>query len=333
MLHVDLPPSARGGVAHQVHLLSSTLVRRGHAVTVVSTTPGPGGAPYDVRIVQLSGPAWASRLWGTAAAWRGLGLDTVVHAHGDDWLLPRSVRRLRTFYGSAASELLSASSAKRRIGQGFAYGTEWVSALRATSSVMIADNNRRFLPLVRDVVPCAVDDAFFTAVRQPSSDPTVLFVAGSLGGRKRGQLVVEAVRQVRRTLPGTRLVLVCPERVDEPWVEQHSRLPVDELAGLYARAWVLCSASSYEGFGVPYVEALAAGVPVVTTGNPGAREVLAGGRLGVLSAPEALAQDLLELLRDEPRRQALSELGRRAAHAYSADVVAAAYEARYEALG
>jgi phosphatidylinositol alpha-mannosyltransferase len=331
MLHVDLPPAGRGGVAFQVDLLARTLAARGHEVVVFTTAGGPADGAYETRLVPVGGPSWSRRLWGVARAFRAADLRDfdVVHAHGDDWLLGRRPRRVRTFYGSAAAEALSARSAKRVAGQGFAYVAEWAAAAEATVSVAIARNNRRYLPVVRDVVPCAVAPAFHDVTPCPSPEPTVLYVAGTLGGRKRGRLVLDAFREVRAKWPDARLVLACPETADEPGVVHRPGLPTGALAALYAESWALCSGSAYEGFGVPYVEALAAGLPVVTTDNPGAGEVLDGGRLGVVTTPERLAADLVALLADEPRRAALSRDGRAAAARYAADAVAAAYEARY----
>ena len=70
--------------------------------------------------------------------------------------------------------------------------------------------------------------------------------------------------------------------------------PLERLIELYQQAWLFCLPSSYEGFGVPYIEAMSCGTPVVATPNAGAREVLeemAGGTL-----PEAIAVCVLLLL-------------------------------------
>ena len=51
------------------------------------------------------------------------------------------------------------------------------------------------------------------------------------------------------------------------WVEK------DELAGLYRGAAALLLPSRYEGFGLPVLEAMATGTPVVLSGDPALREV------------------------------------------------------------
>jgi len=101
---------------------------------------------------------------------------------------------------------------------------------------------------------------------------------------------------------------------------------------MYRSHWLLCSTSSYEGFGVPYVEALASGLPVVTTPNDGAREVLRDGKLGVLADPADLARALVRLLGDEARRGDLARFGIEASRRYAIDVIAAEYEEMYRRI-
>jgi glycosyltransferase involved in cell wall biosynthesis len=97
-------------------------------------------------------------------------------------------------------------------------------------------------------------------------------------------------------MPDARLWMVCSDAPPGPGVEVLGRLSDHELADRYRRAWVFCLPSSYEGFGVPYIEAMACGTPVVATPNAGAREVLDRGRLGTLVEPDRLGVVLLRTL-------------------------------------
>ncbi len=84
------------------------------------------------------------------------------------------------------------------------------------------------------------------------------------------------------------------------------------VAAAYATADVLVVTSEHEGFGVPVVEAMAAGVPVVAYGQGAIPEVL--GDAGVLVAsrdPYALAGAIGSVLADPTRRTKLVEAGRR----------------------
>jgi L-malate glycosyltransferase len=83
------------------------------------------------------------------------------------------------------------------------------------------------------------------------------------------------------------------------------------VASAYANADVLVVTSEHEGFCVPVVEAMAAGVPVVAFDQGAVPEVLGGA--GVLVAdkdPYALAAAITAVLRDAPRREDLVAAGR-----------------------
>jgi glycosyltransferase involved in cell wall biosynthesis len=84
------------------------------------------------------------------------------------------------------------------------------------------------------------------------------------------------------------------------------------VAAAYTTADVLVVTSEHEGFGVPVVEALAAGLPVVAFDQGAIPEVL--GDAGVLVTsrdPYALADAVAALLADPLRREAFAEAGRR----------------------
>jgi glycosyltransferase involved in cell wall biosynthesis len=103
----------------------------------------------------------------------------------------------------------------------------------------------------------------------------------------------------------------------------------DELAAAYREAWVFCLPSDYEGFGVPYIEAMASGVPVVATPNPGAVFVTDQGRAGVLAVLPDVGRAVLDLLQDHTRREALTAVGAARADVFDLGRVVAAYEALY----
>ena len=84
------------------------------------------------------------------------------------------------------------------------------------------------------------------------------------------------------------------------------------VASAYAHADVLVVTSEHEGFCVPVVEAMSVGLPVVAFDRGAVHEVL--GEAGVLVSdkdPYALADAIGALLADAPRRDAMSEAGRR----------------------
>jgi glycosyltransferase involved in cell wall biosynthesis len=103
------------------------------------------------------------------------------------------------------------------------------------------------------------------------------------------------------------------------------------LAAEYRRAAVFCLPSRQEGFGIVFLEAMAAGLPVVAAHAGAAPEVLGGS--GVLvppGDPAALASALEALLADPMRRAALAADGLRRVERFEADAVAGEF---LEAVG
>jgi alpha-1,3-rhamnosyl/mannosyltransferase len=108
-----------------------------------------------------------------------------------------------------------------------------------------------------------------------------------------------------------------------PHLRELGFVPDDDLAALYRSAAALVFPSLYEGFGIPLLEAMAAGCPVVTSDWGAMKEVTAEAAVHVDSRrPEAIAGAVLALLEDPARRQALSEAGRRRAAGFTWDETA-----------
>ena len=86
--------------------------------------------------------------------------------------------------------------------------------------------------------------------------------------------------------------------------------PVEVLLALYSGVRVFVYPSLYEGFGLPPLEAMACGTPVVTSNTSSLPEVVCDA--GVTVSPTdtvALAKVLADLLFDSERRQSLREAG------------------------
>ena len=92
----------------------------------------------------------------------------------------------------------------------------------------------------------------------------------------------------------------------------------EELASLYAGATAFAYPSTYEGFGLPVLEAMAAGAPVVTSSVSSLPEV--AGDAAVLVDPydvRAIRDALASVLADPAQRSELRERGRTRAAAFS----------------
>jgi glycosyltransferase involved in cell wall biosynthesis len=117
-----------------------------------------------------------------------------------------------------------------------------------------------------------------------------------------------------------------------PGVEVHVKPGVEELANLYSSAWILCSTSAYEGFGVPIIEAWASGTAVLSTPHQGAKELIEDGSNGVLAGPDQYGQALNNLILESGLRRRVIESGRITAAAFTTDSVARQYEKIYDEL-
>jgi glycosyltransferase involved in cell wall biosynthesis len=147
------------------------------------------------------------------------------------------------------------------------------------------------------VTPNGVDPVF--APGAPGSRDYVLAV-GAIQRRKDQLAALQAARSV-----GLPLVVVGPEK--DPAVANELRkqgatlrgyVPIEELAALYRGAACLVQASRYEGFGLPVLEAMASGTPVVTVCDAALLEV--AGDAAVVVEPSGLADGI---------RRAIAERG------------------------
>lgn len=335
MISYYLPSGSKIGVGYQVDALARELVHRGHHVDVFSECPPVPGAPYGHRHIELTG---AMRTFRFALRLRKVdfsGYD-VLHAHGDDyWLWRRRTRaHVRTLHGSCFEEALRIRGAKERLRM-FALGwTEVLASLVADVTVAVSPATRRWTPWVRQVIPNGINLAEYRPDTSRRVDhPVVLFV-GTWNGRKRGaELADSFATQVRPVLPDAELWMVSEDVPTDvgPGIKSLGRLSDEQLADAYRQAWVFCLPSAYEGFGIPYVEAMASGLPVVATSNVGARYVTDEGAVGVLSDLNGIGKALVRLLSSAQQREALTSAGLARAQDFSIVNVADEYERIYRA--
>jgi glycosyltransferase involved in cell wall biosynthesis len=148
------------------------------------------------------------------------------------------------------------------------------------------------------VTPNGVDPAF--APGDGTHDGYALYV-GAIQARKDPLAALEAATQV-----GLPLVAAGPEK--EPSLAQELRrrgadvrgwVSQPELAQLYRGAAALVLPSRFEGFGIPVLEAMASGTPVVVSDDAALREV--GGPAVAYSSPATVGDTLAGVLADRDR--------------------------------
>lgn len=336
-----LPSRSRGGVGYFTHGLCNTLVARGHSVTVFTQDPAPADGKYLVVTVHTPrtpvGKYLAPLLFPLQIRRSDFSGVDVIHAQGDDQWIPRSKTPpvVRTMHGSALAEALHNGlrlcSPRRFLMHLYFYICELIADLRADVVVAVSRDTRRYYPRVHAIIPNGVDLEYFgRSEGEKSSQPAILFV-GEMNSRKRGHFLLKVFQKnVKPRLPNVELWLVCPERMEGQGIRWFGQVDPHTLAQLYRQAWVFCMPSSYEGFGRPYIEAMAAGTPIVATTNPGSEEVLDHGRYGFVVSDEALGDTLYTLLTQENLRQEYGRRGIQRAQEYSWQKVAEQYEHLYK---
>jgi glycosyltransferase involved in cell wall biosynthesis len=200
------------------------------------------------------------------------------------------------------------------------------------------------------VLPNAVDlDAYSHTPPPVASRPPLVLFIGQLVPRKGYDLLARAMPLVLRAAPTARFMFVSHNRNGEAdlrhiaavgGVTSHLDIvgPVSEheKIRLLHDAAVVAAPSRYEGFGIPLIEAMAAGAPVVTTDVMAGNEVISHERTGLLvpyGHVEALAEALIRLLNDRALGARLAAVGRAEVFdRYRAETLTVHLEALYDRL-
>ena len=287
------------------------------------------GLPLAMRrgkVDLLHAPAYTAPFWSPAPV--VLTIHDVSYARHPEWFPYRRDRLRRAFYRRSA---LSASAV-------------------ITDSTFSATEIRAAYGIASEqitVVPLGVDSVFSNAdARTPTMLPTgvaapYLLHVGDLHERRNLSMLVRALVATRKAggaLSDLRLVLAGVDRgvgdgltrqaTDAGVAEAVIRLgKVDEAAlrALYREAFALVYPSLYEGFGLPLLEAMASGTPVVAARAASLPEVV--GDAGILLDPHddaAWTGALLQLAADPGLASSLRTAGRKRAAQHNWDRTARA---------
>lgn len=130
---------------------------------------------------------------------------------------------------------------------------------------------------------------------------------GVSDGLRAFEIVKKKYRNAKLIMFGPRGKKGIPEEV-----EYHKNITTDELRKLYNSCDIFMCPSHCEGFGLPPMEAMACGCAVVTTNVGAVPDYTIPGKTALVSTPkdpEALAQNIIQLIENEDKRKQIAENG------------------------
>ncbi len=210
----------------------------------------------------------------------------------------------------------------------------------------LKDRALRFLPSAAiDVIPNGIDlERFFPAPR-PDGGPLRLLTVGRLSATKRLPLLIDAVDILRKGGCPVRLTIVGGGAFEAQLrrkVEEQNLRDIVALVGrrgsermpeTYQDHDLFVSASAQEGMSNAMLEAMASGLPIVTTPCEGVEELVADNGIVVNTpAPAELAQAIRTLVENPSRRKTMAAAARSRAALFSWSNAADRYIEQYRRI-
>lgn len=345
-----------GGIENYIKILAEAQAAAGHQVTVLVCDPS-----YRTRMEVLNGVTVikAGRL-ATAASMplslaQPLALtrahSDIIHVHSPyplgeltNWLLGHASATVITYH----------SDVVRQQGWLRLYGLFLGRVLRAADRIIATSpryiKSSPWLRPVRErctVIPLGIDTARFTPAGQRHPGPPMILFVGRLRYYKGLDTLLQALTRV----PEAHLTVVGEGPMRKAWETLSHELgltrrvhfigEVDDadLPGYYQRAdlFVLPANARAEAFGMVLLEAMASGLPCITTElGTGTSWIVQDGATGLVvppAEPLLLADAVTALLKDPDRRRAMGQAGRaRVVQNFSVDQMIRNVEVLYQEL-
>ncbi|HUQ20560.1 MAG TPA: glycosyltransferase family 4 protein [Gemmatimonadaceae bacterium] len=250
---------------------------------------------------------------------------------------PKMLWVATTIAGDRASRAKIGSSLRRVWFRGMHFAAEWHErrALQIADRVLAlspytAESLRGLVkPSRLSVAYCGIDTEVFSPAQDKQystgGKSGYILCVGRLGdARKNVAMLLRAYSSLSRQhiempdlcLAGESLSQDCQQLATEAGIAHRVRtvgfVPADELAELYRGARIFVLPSDEEGLGMVLLEAMACGVPVISTASGGPQAIIDDGKTGLLTPvgdQAALEAAIARLLSDEPFRRSLSIAG------------------------
>jgi len=217
------------------------------------------------------------------------------------------------------------------------------SALYACSEGL-RQRAQRFMPEAEiHVIPNGVElDRFRPVGNRRKIKDLKLLTVGRLSVSKRIELLVSAVELIRKQFPNATLKIAgggglenqirrfVKDKGMEDCVTVLGIIPADEMPGLYRESDIFVSASAQEGMSNAMLEAMASGIPIITTRCEGVQELITDNGIVVEDADaESIADTAIGLAKDEQAYSVMCIAARKQAEKFSWQRVAEEYLKHY----
>ena len=277
-----------------------------------------------------------------------LAREGVRLVHEPHYVLPPLIRCRSVVTIHDCIHLMFPQYLPNRLAYVYARGSMWSAARKANKILTVSDASKRDILRFFNVAPekvvvihNAIDERFMSPADPERMDlvrqryqldhPFVLYV-GNIKPHKNIERLIDAFGRARTLGPDNlKLIIIGDEISKYPGLRQsvhkhkldkHVRFlgfqPMETLAAFYRLARVFVFPSLYEGFGLPPLEAMACGAPVVTSNVSSLPEVAGGAALLVDPYDEeAIAAGIVRAVTDEALRADLIARGRERARSFS----------------
>jgi glycosyltransferase involved in cell wall biosynthesis len=185
-----------------------------------------------------------------------------------------------------------------------------------------------------EIIPHGIDPKVFEVPRDPAIPQKYdlgefnILCVGAADFRKGQHFLVNGMPKILSEFPDTRLIIVARAYQKEylkmlknqvkrlglqAKVKFYDEVPKDELIQLYLASSIFCLPTRAEMFGLVFLEAMGAGLPIVTTNRPYIKEILGDGEAGILVQrhQQSVENAILKLLGDKSLRRKLGSGGRK----------------------
>ena len=369
MLNYEFPPIGGGGAQAHANLLREYQKHADLQVDVLTSAQRPGFTEetmggnvtvYRVGLHKKTLHYWRKQevlewLFKSHRHYRRLirrNRYDLVHAFfgfPSGWLCYRSAGRLPYMISLRGSDVPGQNARLQRDYKILApifKGIWGRASLLVACSHGLKDRALRFMPDVpMEVIPNGVLTDRFVPGPDPSTRPSRLITVGRLSQTKRLDLLVDTVDELRRRGHDVSLLVVGDgalygvleahiQRLKlESCITLKGRVDACDMPALYQASDLYVSATMQEGMSNAMLEAMASGLPIVTTSCEGVDELI-GDNGAVVDTPtaQAMADSIAAVLSDSRAYLAMSQAARNKAMTFSWSSVADQYISHYQTM-